>query len=857
MNNIEIYFRHPLLLLLLIPAVLLAFYAAFRLPKAMRFSKNRVISLALHLAILMAAVCLISGLRIYRTTDHTNILVVVDLSDSMADAVSDLNAYVEELVSAADENTKVGVIVYANGNVYTSELSGDGNQVYDAYEAMEDEPDASATDIAGALEYASEQFADGVNKRLILLSDGVETDGDAVEMAKTLAASDIRIDTLNVESMTEDQKEVQVQSLVLPESVDVSDTIDMVVNVESTVDTSGTLQIYDQEELVYEETVDILTGSNQYATTYEINGAGVHSFYAVVTADTDTEDSNNQVYAYVDASGAGSILVVDGTGEESAALSELLGENYDVTVIGTGETDAYMSLLRMYDEVILMNVSNSDLAEGFADALASYVNDYGGGLLTTGGDNTYVYGSMSGTAFDEMLPVDTVEDGTQTVALMLVIDSSSSMEGTNMEMAKEGAIASINAMSDTDYVGIISFSGSTTVSAELTSMTEKDSLIDVVENLQNSRGTYLYDAVYAAYEQLENFDADVKHVIILSDGNPTDSGYDNVVQLMADSGITTSTIALGSGSDTSIMENLATIGGGRFYSVTSASDLPDTMFDETVASQGDYWNDGTFTPVIRTYSTELNGVVEVPELGGYMSSSVKEDATLVLATEDNAPVYAKWEYGKGSVGSLMTDLNGDWSEELLSEQDGQTFIENMVASLLPETDAVSSLAVHVTPGNYSATVQVTADLEEDATIGISVTNPDGEITDITTKQVTQELYEALVDTSESGVYTMNVVAYDGDGNVLDYTSVEYASSYSSEYDYFAETDGEKLLYSVSQMSGGALMTSTEELLAVEMNPMEQETNPSLPLTIGILGLYLGDILIRKVRFRFPRAQGSS
>ena len=52
-------------------------------------------------------------------------------------------------------------------------------------------------------------------------------------------------------------------------------------------------------------------------------------------------------------------------------------------------------------------------------------------------------------------------------------------------------------------------------------------------------------ALELAREQLSDADAEVRHVIFLSDGEPSDDGFLDIVEDMAEEGITLTAIALG------------------------------------------------------------------------------------------------------------------------------------------------------------------------------------------------------------------------------------------------------------------------------------------------------------------------
>src|SRR6185295_2439964 len=57
-----------------------------------------------------------------------------------------------------------------------------------------------------------------------------------------------------------------------------------------------------------------------------------------------------------------------------------------------------------------------------------------------------------------------------------------------------------------------------------------------------------------------------KHIIVISDGRslpPTGADYPTMIQRLTASGVSLSTIALGSGADQTLLAELARLGGGR------------------------------------------------------------------------------------------------------------------------------------------------------------------------------------------------------------------------------------------------------------------------------------------------------
>ena len=68
-------------------------------------------------------------------------------------------------------------------------------------------------------------------------------------------------------------------------------------------------------------------------------------------------------------------------------------------------------------------------------------------------------------------------------------------------------------------------------------------------------------------------DAQIKHIVLLTDGQDTYHGYDDLLKDMNDHKITLSTVAVGSDADVNILRTLADKGKGRFYQTNAGTGL--------------------------------------------------------------------------------------------------------------------------------------------------------------------------------------------------------------------------------------------------------------------------------------------
>lgn len=850
MSNFRIYLVHPWLLLLIIPLVLLTLWPVMKLPKVRRFTLNRKVSLVLHSIIIVLLVALLADMTVYRDRDEINTIVLADLSASTEDSYEAVQAYVEEVAASAGEKNRIGVVTFGKDALYVAELSEETETVTTAFLETEAVPTVDATNLEEALYYAETLLDDKENQRIIILSDGLQTDGDALAAAKVLAERGVQIDSVCLPTRAVGY-EMQVNSLSHSEKLGVGETTELKAVIQSNHEGAAELRFLDNGDIISRRIVNVKEGLTEYTSEYTPDSLGVHELSAQIVPTQDEIAKNNVVYSWLEVRGKGNLLLVDGTGRESMYLNNLLSEEYSVTEIDPEEASGYMNQLAAFQGVILMNVSNADLPEGFDKALETYVEKYGGGLLTSGGGNTYAYGSMTDTAFEDILPVTLEKGEEQTTAMMIVVDTSSSMQGLNHQMAIQGTMQCIETLAETDYVGVLTFDRTVNVIYELSSMEYEEDILAAVEAIELGRGTYMTDATQEAYNQLKDFEADNKHVIILSDGEPQDSGYIRVVKQMAANGITVSAIAVGRGADRRIMQVIAETGGGNYYNAASVNDLPDIMVEEAVSAIDSYRQTGMFSIAVASYSTLLNGVdaENLPTMSGYMTTFLKKDAEQYLTVNGGEPLYVQWNYGSGRVGSFTADLRGSDSEYLFESEDGKQLIRNMVSGVIRTDGNVTALQVETVKGNQTATVDITVPLEGRESLQVTALMPDGQEQPVETVLTTKGTYQGSLDISQPGVYTITVTHLDADGSLLDFTQKNLASAYSKEYNAFSMESGEELLLQIGETSGGKMSYTLANVLLFEGRLIEQAINPTVPILIVILLLFLADIAVRKFRLK--------
>ena len=423
---------------------------------------------------------LVSGIRITETTTaptDTTVIFVVDVSKSNDIMKEDMNKFMHDIVDASkkeDGETRFGLVPFAN-EVMEDAVKKPGELDIDASNYIEysSAEEISETNIYKALKYAQSMFSDErQNKRIVLLSDGRETEDQARTAVNGILDAGIKLDCAYFDLTNSGEAEIQLTSIATNGKVSLNGEVLVIVRVKSTDNVKGTLTLHDGENEI-KQSVSLVKGDNTVEFRYNTTSAGIHTVYAEIDVNSDTIEQNNQLSSWYKVDGKGSILIVTGDDLQTGQMNNVLtniGREYDYVIKRTQEFPATMVELLEYDEVVLMNVDFTKMPVGSDELVKRYVQEVGRGLVLTCGSNTYDYGSDAYTdispGIKEILPVDLkIEDEKETVAIVIVVDLSSSMrekmgnEGqTRYDVALEAAKKAVDGLdAEKDYIGVIVF----------------------------------------------------------------------------------------------------------------------------------------------------------------------------------------------------------------------------------------------------------------------------------------------------------------------------------------------------------------------------------------------------------------
>ena len=191
--------------------------------------------MVLHTIIMVLSISVLAGITFSYDLPNKNeeVILLVDVSDS-GDADMGLkkqkDEFIETVIEDSDKNLNLGIVTFGFDQVYAVELSKQKDGMFEQYQRAK-RPDQSATDVASALEYASSLFTRDTagnllgSARIVLISDGKETDNKALSVIKSIASTNVKVDTVYFNDDSDSVSEVQILNVETPNYNVKKDTI--------------------------------------------------------------------------------------------------------------------------------------------------------------------------------------------------------------------------------------------------------------------------------------------------------------------------------------------------------------------------------------------------------------------------------------------------------------------------------------------------------------------------------------------------------------------------------------------------------------------------------------------------------
>jgi uncharacterized membrane protein/NAD(P)H-hydrate repair Nnr-like enzyme with NAD(P)H-hydrate epimerase domain len=830
-------------------------------------------SLGLRSALLVALILSVAGAQLVRPVDELTTVFLLDSSDSVSpSARGQAESFIQQALEAMPDGDRAAVVVFGKNALVERAPSN-----LPMLGTLHSAPIVERTNIEEAINLGLALLPADAQKRLVLLSDGGENDGQALEAARLASARGVPIAFVDL-SAPGSSAEAMVAGVEAPARVRAGQEFEIAVTVESAVAQAATLRITGDETLLTEQQVQLQPGTNRFTWKEQaVVEGGFQRYRAEIALQNNAGDrvQNNAVDTLVQVQGPPRVLLVEGPGAgRPSEAQQLVGalEAAEITV----ETVAVQAMptdlagLSAYEAVMLVNVPARDVPVKAMAALPSYVRDLGKGLIMIGGDRSYGVGGYGRTPLEEALPVYMdVRDREQrpNLALVLVIDKSGSMDachcsGPNrqtaqfreggarkVDIAKEAVIKAASVLGPQDSFGVVTFDEA----AHWTLPTRQGAGLDEVESAVSpvapEGSTNVREGLLAAEEALRNVDARIKHAILLTDG--WSGGGDNmeVARRMQEAGVTLSVVAAGGGS-ADYLNTLAETGGGRYYPAETMEEVPDIFLQETITAVGNYIVEEPLVPALLSDSPIVENLGSAwPTIYGYNGTTLKDTAQAVLVAPDESPILAQWQYGLGRAIAWTSDTQGRWGRDLVRWEQFPRFAAQLVGWVLPSGSSTSLNANLQVEGTQTIiNVHVEGDQQPSENLELAATVIGGDGSKIATQllQVAPGEYRATIPSPPPGTYLVQL-AGSADGRAIVQDTAGLVVPYSPEYR--SGQSNLELLRAISDLTEGTQLAEPAQAFAHTEQNVTRAREIGLPLLWLALLLLPLDIALRRLLLR--------
>ncbi|MCP4590901.1 MAG: VWA domain-containing protein [bacterium] len=633
---------------------------------------------------------------------HT-LVAVADVSASMsADDLARTRAGLADLATQRQPQEVMKLIAF-DQQVQQVEFDLDSSEP-DALSAVRHgEVERPGSALAAALELAGALVPQDGAGRIVLFSDGRETTGDALAVATRMAQRGIGIAPQPLGAAMAD--DVVLRALSMPPSAAVGATVEVEAEIESASETAAVLRIRcaDRDDEIT-ESVSLHTGKQTIICRCPLRREGVLRCTADVTCSTDVRPDNNHLETAVLVEPPKVVRVVESCAAHpaTAALGALLGDAAIVTAMSPRSL-AQPGALDAIDLLVIADTPAELIDAETQRRIKAAVTD-GLALLATGGRRSFGPGGYAGSPLADVLPVRFAQETERrdpSATLVVIIDTSGSMGGPRVNLAKEIARLAIARLKPHDKVGIVEFYGSKHWAAPIQAASNAIDLQRALNRLSAGGGTVILPAIEEAYYALRNVRTRTRHVLVLTDGGVEPGAFEPLIRKMADHGITLSAVMVGPGGHSAFLARLAQWGRGRFYAAPDRFNLPEIIVKQPESSMLTPFVERPTTLVAQRTATMIEGIdlTTAPEIHGYVETEAQPSADVLLESSLGHPLLTRWRYGLGSVAAWTSQLGGEWTLKLAQWPPYARMTSNLVRSLCsPSDDQALRIQPHLHPG---------------------------------------------------------------------------------------------------------------------------------------------------------------
>ncbi len=848
----------PNVLLLFFPAIAFLIWSDRRSRHPMHIFRRRMLLTLRSMMVLLVLLALSSPARLLVSHEQA-VIFILDHTRSIGGAgIERVYGAAEKLQAQFPSRSPVGYVAVGKSPELLSYPGEKEALPSEERRSQLAEEIGSSTNYEEAVQLAKGLFPSGTARHIVIVGDGVETNGSLLNAAKVAAVSGIKIHAVGVAG--EIQPDVRITRLASSQSrLNEGASLELEAIVEGSLSGAGKLRLFENGIEVESKEVELTAGETQaYVFQRSPEKRNIYNYRVVIEGfeGLDTIPENNEALSIVDVRGKPLILYVEGEAGESRYLeSAMKREGIRLEVRSPEGLPDSLQKMAGYDGIILSDIPAHRIGEAKMDAIRDYVENLGGGFIMIGGMNSFGVGGYYRTPIEDILPVKLKapdQEELQSSALALVIDRSGSMAGQKIEICKSAAIATAELLSPRDYIGVYAFDSQVHEVVPMKKVTSTSAIASQIALLGSGGGTNVYPGMAMAREQLNEVKAKIRHMIVLTDGQTSGEGYQALASKCHSEGITISTVAVGAGAQIGLLQAIAAAGGGQSYVTMDPTAITRIFTQDTMTHTGRMIREEAFVPQLVEAHPMLKdwSEADAPPLLGYVKTNRKSTSQVPLVTDTGDPLLAHWRFGLGKVTAFTSDCKSRWAALWINDWPGYS---QLWSQIIRETArAPQGINMDLRLEQSGEELLITADILEDAgnrrngaaveadVFFVSANTLGGGMTEVANLPMDQEgpgWYQTVFRPKEPGVYLVRARS----GSQL--VSAGYVHNPSNEV-----ASGQinvALLKGACELTGGTYLETPTDSLDLIGTAVSKYVELWPWFLIAFLICWVGDLIVRR------------
>lgn len=696
----------------------------------------------------------VTGARVPGCAAGRTVVFAVDGSGSVASARPLALDRVRAEIGAMRSADRSGLVVFSD--------HGDQLRAPDANLSMESvtlPPPGATTNLAAGILSAQQALPLDGDRRIVLLTDGQPTAGDAMTAA---AGAGVPIDVIPLD----DRQAPVVRWLDAPVVSRSGVAIGLRAEIEGASGTRLSVDLVRDGSPIGSRTITLDSAGRGSATWIDTPPHAGVVFYHATAVDSRLGIGVSSAGAGVTVGSRGRVLVV--TNRPGDFSARLRSPDVDLDERSAAAMPDTRAKLAPYSAIVLDAIAPHLLNVRQRDALSDAVAFDGAGLLVLGNRDSLDAADYTPSRFTDMLPIDLAtlpKPPAATSALALLVDTSGSMASTSdgitkISAARAAVSRALAVLPERDAVQVFGFSATPTIIVSAGDPRDPAAITERLRAMAPGGGTALTPALTQAMAWLRSVAHPIRRVLVVSDGRTTPADGNAARAAVSGQGIEVSVVAIGSDADRDWLMDLAHSTGGRAYFPDSLQDLPRDVARATARGSADREIDEPFR--VRSGAHPL-APASPPVLGGYVAGQLRPGAVAAWKSSTEDPVLAAWPQGLGRVAVFASDLRGPWGSPLSAWREGDQFWRRAVGWVSRSSDAGGVDAqLETTLAGTRLVVETSQDRTDGMLPAISATvvTPSGTVLTMPLNAVAAARAETELALSETGDYRATITLHD-------------------------------------------------------------------------------------------------